>query len=76
MGTPTTPRAELAAAIRAINVALRRMPESARSQIDPRTEPVEAEVNAAALAGDRDRALAAIRAWRGSWLDRIEQVSK
>jgi len=74
--SPPTIRAELAAAVRAVNVAFYRLPESARTQIDPRIDPAEDEVNAAILADDRERAMAAIRAWRGYWLDRIEQVAK
>jgi hypothetical protein len=72
--TPPTIRAELAAAVRAVNAAFNRLPVSARKQIDPRTDPVEDEIDAAMLADDRDRALAAIRAWRGYWLDRIARA--
>lgn len=72
--TPPTIRAELAAAVRAVNAAYFRLPAEAQDKIDPRADPVEAEVNAAILADDRARAMAAIRAWRGYWLDRIERA--
>jgi len=74
--TAPTIRTELAAAVRAVNAAYNRLSENARTQIDPRTDPVEIEVDAAVLAGDRDRAMDAIRAWRGYWIDRIERVAR
>lgn len=72
--TPPTIRAELAAAVRAVNAAFNRLPAEAQGQLDVTADPVEVEVDKAILTGDRDRALAAIRAWKGYWLDRIAQV--
>jgi hypothetical protein len=74
--TPTTIRAELAAAVRKVNAEFHRLPAEAQDRLDVRTDPVEAEVNAAMLAGDRDRAMAAIRCWREHWLDRIERATR
>lgn len=74
--TPPTIRAELAAAIRRVNAAFNRLSDEAQRQIDPTVDACEAEVDAAILAGDRERALAAIRAWRGNWLDRIERAGR
>lgn len=67
-------RSELAAAVRKVNAAFARLPAEAQGQVDVAVDPVEAEVDAAILAGDRDRAIAAIRAWCGYWLDRIERA--
>jgi hypothetical protein len=57
----------LANAIRQVNTAYSRIPAAARPE-PAATDPLEDEINAACLAGDRDRALAAIRAWRGYWV--------
>jgi hypothetical protein len=70
------PDAPLAAAVRAVNAAYFRLPVDVQDQIDVTVDPCEAEVDKAILVGDRDRALAAIRAWRGHWLDRIERASR
>lgn len=67
-------RAELAAAVRAVNAAFARLPAEAQAAIDPTTDPCEREIEAAMQAGDRDRAMAAVRAWRGYWLAEIERA--
>lgn len=74
--SPPTIRAELANAVRAVNVAFNRLPAGAKREIHPTVDPCEAEVDKAILAGDRDRAMAAIRAWRGYWLDRIQRAGR
>jgi hypothetical protein len=68
--------AELAAAVRKVNAEFHRLPADVQDRLDVTTDPVEAEVDKAILADDRDRALAAIRAWRGYWLDRFEEAAK
>lgn len=68
-------REELAAAVRAVNAAFNRLPATAQDQLDITVDPIEAEVGKAILCEDRPRAEAAIRAWRGYWLDRIERVA-
>ncbi len=75
MSLPTI-RAELANAVRAVNVAFNCLPAEARDSLNIAIDPCEAEVDKAIVADDRDRALAAIRAWRGYWLDRIERAAK
>ena len=73
--TPTSIRTELAAAVRAVNAAYYRLPVEGRP--DPAAfDPLEAEVDAACLDEDRDRALAAIRAWRQHWLARFAEVAE
>lgn len=72
--TAPTVRAELAAAVRRVNAAFNRLPKAKQASLNISVDPCEAEVNKAILAGDRERALAAIRAWRGHWLDRIERA--
>lgn len=74
--TPPSVRSELAAAVRKVNAEFARLPGDARSQIDPTVDACEAEVNAAILAGDRDRALRAVAAWRDHWLDRIARAGR
>jgi hypothetical protein len=68
-------RAELAAAVRAVNAAFHRLPADVQDHLDVRTDPVEAEVDKAILAGDRECALAAIRAWREHWLAEFEEAA-
>lgn len=57
----------LAAAVREVNAAFMRIPEAARPDVATWT-PLEQEVDAACAAGDRERALRAIEAWRGHWV--------
>ncbi len=72
--TAPTIRAELAAAVRAINAGFNRLPAEMQDRIAINYDGLEGEMDAAILAGDRIRALAAIRAWRGHWLDEIERA--
>jgi hypothetical protein len=67
-------RTELAVAVRAVNAAYYRLPVESRPDLAA-FDPLEAEVDAACLSGDRDRALAAINAWRGYWLDQFASLS-
>jgi len=63
-------RAELAAAVRAVNAAYARLPQERRP--DPAGyDALDGEVDAAFAAGDRERALVVIRAWRDRWLSRF-----
>lgn len=62
-------RAELAAAVRAVNAGFYRLPPAAQRGVDLAFDPLEAKVDAACLSGDRDRAVAAIEAWRDHWLE-------
>lgn len=74
--TPPTIRAELATAVRAVNAAFDRLPVKAQNTLDITVDPCGAEVDKAILAGDRPRAMAAIRAWRQHWIDRIERAGR
>jgi hypothetical protein len=74
--TPLSIRAELAAAYRSISAAYNRLPIEVQDRIEIGYDGLEAEVDASIIAGDRDRALAAIRAWRGYWLDRFEEGAR
>lgn len=74
--TAPSVRAELAAAVRAVNAAYARLPRPAQDRIDIYTDGIEGEIDAAILAEDRDRALAAIRAWQGYWLDRFARAAR
>jgi hypothetical protein len=66
-------RAELAVAIRAVNAAYLRLPESHRP--DPaQLDGLDGEVDAAIASGDRERAELAIRAWRDHHLTRFAVV--
>jgi hypothetical protein len=68
-------RAELAAAVRAVNAAFYLLPEEIRP--DPASfDPLQTEVDAACLSDDRDRAMAAIRAWRDHWLATFEEAAR
>jgi hypothetical protein len=68
--------AELAAAIRRVNVAFNRLPADRRNRITIAYDPLEAEVDSAILTDDRERALAAIRAWRQHWTALIEEAGR
>lgn len=68
-------RAQHDAALHEINAAFSRLPQSAQDGIEIARDPLEAEVDAAILADDREGAEAAIRAWRGYWLDRFERTA-
>lgn len=60
-------RAELAAAVRAVNAAYNRLPESRRPDVTG-WNALDRAVDEACAAGDRDRALQAIDEWRDSYL--------
>jgi hypothetical protein len=64
---------ELAAAVRAVNAAYLRIPHRYRPAAAP-WAALELEVSAASAAGDRDRAMAAIEAWRELHLSRFTSV--
>lgn len=64
---------ELAAAIRKVNAAYLAIPERHRPAAAP-WAALELEVDAARAAGDRDRALAAIYAWREHHVARFTTV--
>lgn len=64
---------ELAAAVRAVNASWLAIPEPYRPPAAVWL-PLEAEVEAACDAGDRDRALAAIEAWKLHHLSRCSAV--
>jgi hypothetical protein len=72
--TPPSVRAELAAAIRAVNARYNALPESRRPDIH--WEGVDAEVDAAILSGDRERAMRAIEAWKRHHLALCEEAAK
>lgn len=69
-------RTELAAAVRAVNAAYNGLPVSARKQIEIAYDGLDREVDAAILADDRDRADAAIRAWKQHWLGVFEEAAR
>lgn len=75
MSTPTTARAELAAAVRRVNVAFNTLPESVRDSLDLSSPDLEREIDAAILGDDRPRALVAIRAWREHHLQRFREAA-
>lgn len=66
--------AELAAAVRRVNAAFSRLPTSTQDSIEIRYDGLDREIDAAILAGDRERARRAIRAWRGHWLATFERA--
>jgi hypothetical protein len=70
--TPTI-RAELAAAVRAVNARFNALPEFRRPDIH--WDGVDAEVDAAILSGDRERAIRAIEAWKHHHLALIEEAA-
>jgi hypothetical protein len=69
--SPPSARAELAAAVRAVNAAYARLPHSAQANIQIAYDGIEAEIDSSILAGDQERARDAIRAWREYWLGRF-----
>ena len=76
MSSPTTIRTELAAAYRAVNAAYARLPRSAQASVVIAYDGLEAEIDASILTDDRNRALAAIRAWKSYWLSRFEESGR
>lgn len=75
-GQQPTIRAELAAAVRAVNAAFGRLPAEAQDALDVTVDGLEREIDAAVIAEDRERAMRAIRAWRGHWLHRIARAGR
>ena len=74
--TAPTIRAELALAVRQVNLAYSRLPGPAQDSIAIRTDGVDREIDAAIKADDRPRAEAAIRCWREHWLHQIERAGR
>ena len=69
-------RAELAEAVEAVSATFSRLPVAVQQRIDVARDGLEAEVDAAIVTGDRGRAQAAIRVWRGHWLTTIEKAGR
>ena len=65
-------RTELATAIRSINAAFNRLPVSVQESIRIGWDELDAELDDALVSDDRDRAMAAINAWRSHWLGVFE----
>jgi hypothetical protein len=74
MGSPISPRAEFAAAIRGVNAAYSRLP--ADKQPEVAWNPVDDAVEAALKSGDDSTAFAAIEEWRAYHLRLIEEAAK
>lgn len=74
--TAPTIRAELAAAYRAISAAYDRLPVDVQNSIEIGYDALEAEVDAATLAEDRERAMRAISAWKRHWLATFEEAGR
>lgn len=73
--TAPTIRAELANAVRAVNAAFSRLPETVQDFLDVAFDPLEAEVDAALQADDRERALRAIGAWKRHWIATFDEAA-
>ena len=69
-------RAELAAAVRAVNAAFARLPRETQEQIEIATDDLDRELDRALLADDRRRAMAAINAWRDHHLAQIRRAAR
>lgn len=69
-------RAEIAAAVRSVNASFNRLSKSVQDAIEIGYDGLEVELDAAVASGDRDRALAAIRAWREHWLATFKEAGK
>jgi hypothetical protein len=50
------------------------LPAEAQARVEVAEDGLEAEIDAALAAQDPERAIAAIRAWRGYWLDTFEAL--
>jgi hypothetical protein len=74
--TAPTIRAELAAAIRAVNSRFNTLPKSAQDSIEIERPDLDAELDRALLADDRVRALNAIESWRDHHLALIASAGK
>lgn len=73
MSEPTI-RAELAAAIRAVNAEFNRLPKAAQDSVDLCYNDLDAELDRALLGDDRSRALGAIGVWRDHHLALIRRA--
>lgn len=67
--------AELAAAVRRVNAAYVRLPESVRPDIGG-WNALDAELDAACAGDDRERAVEAIREWANYYLAMFEEVAR
>lgn len=68
--------AALANAVRVVNARFARLPKDTQDRIDiGGWDALEADIDAAILAGDRDHALAAIEAWRQHWVATFEEAA-
>lgn len=68
--------AALADAFRQLNAAFARLSKRGQETMDIRYDGLDRAIDSAILAGDRDRALAAIRAWREHWLHEIGRAGR
>lgn len=68
--------AALANAIRQVNAVFGRLSKLEQEAMDIRYDGLDRAIDSAILAGDRDRALAAIRAWREHWLHEIGRAGR
>jgi hypothetical protein len=67
--TSAAVQAELYAAVREVTAAYNALAPSQQTRVGAATrDGLDAEVRAAKATDDPERALAAIRAWRGHWL--------
>jgi hypothetical protein len=64
--------AELAAGIRRVNAAFNRLPPKVQESIAIAYDDLEAKVDQAILADDREAALAAIGDWQRHWLEAFQ----
>lgn len=72
MATPISPRAALSAAIRLVNVEFARLDPVQQSKVQIVTD----DALDAALADDRDQALAEVERWRDAQLAAIEAATR
>jgi hypothetical protein len=74
--TAPTIRAELAAAIRAVNAEFNRLPTDAQDGVDLSYGDLDAELDRALLADDEIRARGAIDSWRDHHLALIRRAAR
>jgi hypothetical protein len=74
-GSPMSNRAELAAAVAAVNARFDRLPENVRESRDLDWTRIDRLLDRALLDGDRADALAAIREWKNYYLAKFEEGS-
>lgn len=67
-------RGALANAVRQVNAQFNRLPKSKQDEIEIGNPELDREIDAAIVAGNRDRALVAITAWRSHWLREFAEV--